>query len=693
MLLCGHVSQAVGLSTVSLEQEGPQAAGLRDYSMHVDQTLKGVTEGTNTLSGQHACLLLAMLHSPTRTNLTPCYSVMVSAHRWAFNVGAREAARHGGEGSAERAPWNAAPAASTVAPNGAQQGTSGSGKAGASGGEDQTSGPALARTSTTGYEPTPGAQAPQSAAQMQQLMSLITANNLNPNMIPSLQAMVAASSASAAAAGNSASGAAASGQSLTTAQLHQALAQALIAQGGGSGARGGGGAAGMSGVVKNEQGTEEGDDDALGAASDGDEDDDSDGDENGGRGNHKNRADGGAGKRLRFEDLQAQFGLGLKEAAANLGICATTLKRACRRHGIKRWPRRQIVKLSKALTQMGYSGPPPPGLIQTAATAALSQVPEPAPAPQPLTTAQLQQQQQQQLVALLSTGNAPAGASKAAGAGNGAPKAPQQPQAPGSATAGSAAAAIAMHPLLASLGGQMPGAAPQPPQAPQAAPSALASQAAAAMLMQQQQAMQSAQGGTANTMLMMQQMLSRGGNGASAMPAAQPNDVNMMLAMQHAALMQQQQRQQQQHPQSQPHHMQHQLQQQAQQQPPPQQQRQMHPMSMQPQQPALDAAGGGGGGQPLVSSSSSLQGAALPPMHFMYGDGPLGTAANTAMVPALVHELDGEGGAGAMQTSRSGLGGNGLSKPGMGELGMGSSTLSIPTGTMHHRAICYRACD
>ena len=39
--------------------------------------------------------------------------------------------------------------------------------------------------------------------------------------------------------------------------------------------------------------------------------------------------------------MQSQFGVGLREAAHNLRICPTTLKRACRRHGIYRWPRRQ----------------------------------------------------------------------------------------------------------------------------------------------------------------------------------------------------------------------------------------------------------------------------------------------------------------------------------------------------------------
>ncbi|KAL3162881.1 hypothetical protein ABBQ32_009330 [Trebouxia sp. C0010 RCD-2024] len=54
-----------------------------------------------------------------------------------------------------------------------------------------------------------------------------------------------------------------------------------------------------------------------------------------------NRVAGGAGKRLSVEDLQSQFAVGLREAAHNLRICPTTLKRACRRHGIYRWPRRQ----------------------------------------------------------------------------------------------------------------------------------------------------------------------------------------------------------------------------------------------------------------------------------------------------------------------------------------------------------------
>lgn len=55
--------------------------------------------------------------------------------------------------------------------------------------------------------------------------------------------------------------------------------------------------------------------------------------------NRVNRADGGIGRKLTLDVLQTQFGKGLKEAAESLGMCATTLKRACRRLGVKRWPR------------------------------------------------------------------------------------------------------------------------------------------------------------------------------------------------------------------------------------------------------------------------------------------------------------------------------------------------------------------
>ncbi|KAJ9508453.1 hypothetical protein QJQ45_011983 [Haematococcus lacustris] len=106
----------------------------------------------------------------------------------------------------------------------------------------------------------------------------------------------------------------------------------------------------------------------------GGEEGEDDGSDSQGAGVHNNRVGGGAGKRLRFEDLQAQFGLGLKDAANNLGICATTLKRACRRHNIKRWPRRQIAKLNRALASKGHQGGPPSTLVASAVTAQLKAV-------------------------------------------------------------------------------------------------------------------------------------------------------------------------------------------------------------------------------------------------------------------------------------------------------------------------------
>jgi len=74
----------------------------------------------------------------------------------------------------------------------------------------------------------------------------------------------------------------------------------------------------------------------------------------------------GTGRHLTFDDLKRHMNVGLKEAAAQLGICPTTLKRACRRNGITRWPCRQLAKLNKTMGDMGYKGPPPDDVLASA---------------------------------------------------------------------------------------------------------------------------------------------------------------------------------------------------------------------------------------------------------------------------------------------------------------------------------------
>lgn len=57
-------------------------------------------------------------------------------------------------------------------------------------------------------------------------------------------------------------------------------------------------------------------------------------------------------KNISFDELSKFFHLPINQVAKELGVCATILKKICRRNGIPRWPHRKIKSLDKMISNL-----------------------------------------------------------------------------------------------------------------------------------------------------------------------------------------------------------------------------------------------------------------------------------------------------------------------------------------------------
>ncbi|CEG48879.1 RWP-RK domain [Plasmopara halstedii] len=62
-----------------------------------------------------------------------------------------------------------------------------------------------------------------------------------------------------------------------------------------------------------------------------------------------------ASNSITLDMLRPHFEEPLAKVAASFGICVTLLKKICRRHGIARWPHRQITGLRKSIASMEHA--------------------------------------------------------------------------------------------------------------------------------------------------------------------------------------------------------------------------------------------------------------------------------------------------------------------------------------------------